>query len=152
MQSKAWMTIYLFNVWLSYFIESICHFGCKSPKHQDLLIMDGHNFYMSLKVLHEVRASRLDLNVLRLHTSHAIQPLNVCIFKPFKQCFNQYWDYWMSCNLNVLASKETLTNQVSLFLRRAITHDNIAEGFFSIGILHLNKHIGDKMLAPCEVF
>jgi hypothetical protein len=109
MQLKAWMTSYLFGAWVLHFIELVRESGSISQEHHHLLILDGHISHVSMEVVQVARRAGLDLLTLPSHTSHALQPLDVSIFKPFKQFFGQYRDYWMSRNLNQPASKNTLT-------------------------------------------
>jgi hypothetical protein len=87
MQSQAWMTSYLFSAWISHFIASVCRIDDISLGARHLLVLDGHNSHITLNILHEVRSAGLDLVTLPSHTSHALQPLGVSIFKPFKQYF-----------------------------------------------------------------
>jgi hypothetical protein len=52
-----------------------------------MLIFNELIFHISLEVVHETRSDELDLLIFPLHISHASQPLDVRIFKPFKQFF-----------------------------------------------------------------
>jgi hypothetical protein len=146
------MTSYLFGAWMSRFIELVRGLGSMSLSHRYLLIMDGHISHVSMEVVQEARAAGLDLLTLPSHTSHALQPLDVSIFKPFKQFFCQYRDFWMSRNLNEEASKETLAQWVSLSLKKALTEWNIKKGFSGTRIWPLNKHAVDSMPAPSQAF
>jgi hypothetical protein len=47
----------------------------------------------------EAKRVGLDLLTLPFHTSHALQPLDVSIFKSFKKNFREYKDFWTSRNL-----------------------------------------------------
>jgi hypothetical protein len=152
MQPRAWMTSYLFGAWMSRFIELVRGSGSMSPSHRHLLILDGHISHVSVEVVQEARAAGLDLLTLPSHTLHALQPLDVSVFKPFKQFFRQYRDFWMSRNLNEGASKEILAQWVSLSLKKALIEGNIHKGFSGIGIWPLNEHVVDSMLAPSQVF
>jgi hypothetical protein len=58
----------------------------------------------------------------------------------------------MSRKLNQVASKDTLTQWVSLSLRKALTESNVKKGFSATGIWPLNQHVVDNMLAPSELF
>ena len=121
MQQKAWMTSYLFSAWISHFIKSVGRLGGISLERRHLLILDGHNSHVTLEVVHEAKSIGLDLVTLPSHTSQALQPLDVSVFKPFKQHFRAYRDYWCNRNLTQAASKETLSHWVSLALRKALS-------------------------------
>jgi hypothetical protein len=146
------MTSYLFGAWISCFIELVQESGSISPEHRHLLILDGYISHVNVEVVQEARRAGLDLLILPSHTSHALQPLDVSIFKPFKQFFGQYKDYWISMNLNQPASKDILVQWVSLSLKKALTENNIRKGFSGTGIWPLNVHVVDSMLGPSELF
>jgi hypothetical protein len=55
MQGRAWMTAYMFNTWISYFIESVTQLGRYSPTRKHLLILDGYNSHFTLEVVKEAR-------------------------------------------------------------------------------------------------
>jgi hypothetical protein len=93
MQPHAWMTSYLFSAWISHFIESVRKLGGISPEQRHLLILDSHNSHVTLDVAMEAKIVGLDLLTLPSHTSHALQPLDVLAFKPFKQRFRKYRDF-----------------------------------------------------------
>ena len=100
MQPQAWMTTYLFSAWILHFIASVRRVDEISPKHHHLLILDGHNNHVTLEVVQEARATRLDLISLPSYTSYALQSLDVCYFKPFKQHFREYSDFCSSWNMH----------------------------------------------------
>ena len=152
MQPRAWMTSYLFSAWISQFIASIRRNGVISPDHRHLLILDGHCSHATLEVIQEARSAGLDILTLPSHTSHALQPLDVAVFKPFKQYFREYRDFWTSRNMQQPAGKETLAQWVSLALKKALSPGNIKSGFGGAGILPLNPTAIDGQLAPSTVF
>jgi hypothetical protein len=84
MQPRAWMTSYLFSAWISHFIEFVRRLGGISPERRHLFILDGHNSHVTLEVVQEAKSAGLDLLMLPSHTTHALQPLDVAVFKPFK--------------------------------------------------------------------
>jgi hypothetical protein len=152
MQPKVWMTSYLFSAWISHFIASIRRIGTISPTHRHLLILDGHASHATLDVIQEARSAGLDLITLPSHTSHALQPLDVAIFKPFKQYFREYRDFWTSRNMGSPAGKETLAQWVSLALKKALTSKNIKFGFAAAGIMPLNQKALDGQFGPSKAF
>ena len=152
MQPRAWMTTYLFSAWISHFVESIRRVDTISENHRHLLILDGHNSHVTLDVAKAAMDIGLDLLTLPSHTSHALQPLDLSVFKPFKQHFRLYRDYWMTRNLDTPASKNILAQWVSLSLRKALTERNIQSGFRKAGIYPLNKNAVDHLFVTSEVF
>ena len=146
------MTTYLFSAWISHFIASIQQTYGISLTQRHLLILDGHNSHCTLEVVRAAKNVGLGLITLPSHTSHALQPLDVAIFKPFKQFFREYRDFWMSRNINQPAGQETLAHWVSLSLCKALSESNIRAGFKGAGIYPLNPHAVDHFLAPSETY
>jgi hypothetical protein len=82
----------------------------------------------------------LNLITLPSHTSHALQPLDVLSFKPFKITFRTYKDVWTLVNKMRDASKKDLAQWVSLTFMKTLTTTNICKGFSSTRILPLNPN------------
>jgi hypothetical protein len=123
-----------------------------SPSSRHLLILDGHNSHVTLEVVKAAKEAGLDLVSLPSYMSHALQPLDVAVFKPFKTYFREYRNYWTSRNVGQKATKETLAHWVSLALRKALSTNNIEKGFSKTWIYPLNRTVVDKQLAPSESF
>ena len=152
MQQKAWMTSYLFSEWISHFIKSIERIGGISPKRRHLLILDGHNSHVTLEVARRAKVVGLDLLTLPSHTSHALQPLDCSIFKPFKTHFQTYRDYWSRENVTEVACKETLAHWVSFALRKALTESNVISGIRATGIFLLNRGAAMHLMKPSALY
>jgi hypothetical protein len=84
------MTSFLFKVFLSFFKRSIP--SGISPNNYHLLVLDGHSSHVSLKGIKHAQQFGLDMITLPSHTSHALQPLDVNCFKPFKTTFRKEKD------------------------------------------------------------
>jgi len=82
-QTKTWMTSFLFKDFLSFFKRSIP--SGISPSNHHLLILDGHGSHVSLKAIEQAQQFGLDMITLLSHTSHVLQPLDVNCFKLSKQ-------------------------------------------------------------------
>ncbi len=87
MQSKAWMTTFLFKEFLSFFKNSIL--GGISISNKHLLILDGLGSHVTLEAIEQASEFGLDMVTLPLYTSHALQPLDVVCFKSFKTTFRR---------------------------------------------------------------
>lgn len=112
MQLKAWMTSQLFKSWIGHFVKNVrdCELGISS-NCRHLLILDGHGSHVTTDVVKTARSVGLDLLTLPLHTLHALQPLDVSCFRPFKQAFCFQHDVWTLKNKSKGASKEILCQQ-----------------------------------------
>ena len=100
MQQNAWMTRWLFQSWIFHFIECL-----KRGLEKHLLILDGHNFHVTLEVVKVSMESGLDNVLLPSHTNQALQPLDVSCFKPFKTAFRKIRDAWTLANNNKQVEK-----------------------------------------------
>ena len=58
-----------------------------SPSERHLLVLDGYRSHVTLEVATLARDVGLDILTLPSHTSHAMQPLDVNVFGPFKKYF-----------------------------------------------------------------
>ena len=94
MSNKAWMTAFLFAAWIDHFILALKTQSDISVDSPHLLIMDGHSSHITMDVICRAREVGLHLLTLPSHCSHAMQPLDVSIFKPFKGAFRVYRDIW----------------------------------------------------------
>ena len=81
--------------------------------------------------------SSLDIVSLPSHTSHALQPIDVAYFKPFKTAFKRCRDLWSLENSKEVGKQE-LCEWTSRALKAALTPNNIRAGFRSTGIWPLD--------------
>jgi len=68
MQAKAWMTTFLFKVFLSFFKRLVL--GGISQTNCHLLILDGHGSHVTLEAIEQVMDFGLNMITLPSHTSH----------------------------------------------------------------------------------
>jgi hypothetical protein len=87
------MIIILFKVFLFFFKKSIQ--GRVFLTNEHLLITNGHGNHITLKVMELTKELKLDMMTLPSYTSHALQPLDVSCFKPFKTTFKKVGDVTM---------------------------------------------------------
>ena len=92
MQQNVWMTRWLFESWISHFLEYLKNGLGIDHSNQHLLILDRHNSHVTLEEVKISMQSSLDIVSLPSHTSHALQPLDVACFKPFKTAFKRCKD------------------------------------------------------------
>jgi hypothetical protein len=72
------------------------------------LIINKHGSHVTLKSIEQAQAFGLDMIMLPFHASHALPPLNVTYFKPFKTTFKKEWD-------GAIAKKNYInTNKINL--------------------------------------
>jgi hypothetical protein len=71
----------------------------------------------------------LHMLTLPSHCSHAMQPVDVAIFEPFKGAFCVYHDAWTLQNMGRGVRKEVLASWTSKALQCVLTMENIQAGF-----------------------
>ena len=152
MQPNAWMTRWLFESWISHFIECLKRGHGIDLTNWHLLILDGHNSHVTLEVVKISMESGLDIVSLPSHTSHALQPLDIACFKPFKTPFRQIRDAWCLTNKNQAVGKQTLCEWTSKALKRALTPTNIRAGFRGAGIWPLDQEASKSSMLPSRGF
>ena len=72
MQSNAWMTKWLFESWISHFIECLRKGPGIDLSNRHLLFLDRHNCYVTLEVVRVAMES--ELHIIS-HMNHAFQSL-----------------------------------------------------------------------------
>jgi len=87
MQSKAWMTTFLFKEFLSFFKRFISSRISITNRHP--FILDGHGSHVTLEAIEQAQKFGLDMITIPSHASHALQTLDVACFKPFKIAFKK---------------------------------------------------------------
>ena len=139
MQPNAWMTRWLFESWISHFIECLKKGPSVDLTNHHILILDGYNSYVILEVTKVSMESSLDIVFLPSHTSHALQPINIVCFKSFKIAFRKLRDRWSLTNKTRIVDKQTLCEWTSQVLKEALTPNNIMAGFKQTGIWPLDR-------------
>jgi len=107
-QIKAWMTCDLFMEWMHHFFSNVSKMYDISPTRRHVLILNGHGSHVTKEIIKFAMSHGLDLVTLPSHTSHALQSLDVCRFKPFKQAFRDYRDKWSLSHKGQVPIKEDL--------------------------------------------
>ena len=139
MQESRCMDILNFSKWMSFFLNYHERKKSLSPTRRFLLVLDGHKSHVSLEVLLKAKEHGIDMVSLPSHTSHAMQPLDIACFKPFKQSFRAYRDMWAKANIGKRVKMKHLAQWISLGLKKALTSKNIKSGFRGTRIQPYNK-------------
>ena len=152
MQENGYMTSYLFSRWMDHFIEQLEELGNLSPSNRHLIVLDGHKSHLTLDVIQKAKEHGVDMISLPSHTSHALQPLDVACFKPFKSAFKAYRNKFMMQNNEGKVDKNTLAHWVDLALKKALSKSNIVAGFRATGIWPLNLERMEAKVGPSRSF
>ena len=76
---SGWMETKQFCNW---FIQVFVPFSNKiDPIGRKLLFLDGHGSHISFDLIELARSNNVDLFRLPAHTSHIMQPMDLCVFE-----------------------------------------------------------------------
>ena len=150
MQPNAWMTRWLFGSWISHFIECLKRGPGIDLNNHHVLILDGHNSHVTLEVVRISMELGLDIVSLPSHTNHALQPLDVSCFKPFKTAFRKIRDKWSLTSKTKPIDKRTLCEWTSQALKAALMPKNIISRFRATGIWPLDHQAASHAMKPLE--
>lgn len=67
--------------------EDVCLMGCSKEMPQ-LLILNGHSSYESLSIIEYAIQNNIHILSPPPHTTHALQPLDRCVFCPLNNAYN----------------------------------------------------------------
>lgn len=133
--SKGWMETEIFR---NYFIRTLIpSIGENRPA---LIIYDGHSTHIDAEVIDT--AIREDITILKLppHSSHLLQPLDLSVFKSFKDKWDSKLVSWQRMNIGRKLPKATF----STFLGEtwtSIDAEVIRSGFRKGGIFPFNRNV-----------
>ncbi len=90
--------------------------------------------------------------ILLAHTFHALQPLDVNYFKPFKLAFMKEKDNSMIRNNHLELDKVTLASWVDKTLNQSLSKQNILNGFRATWVWPLNPKAMDDKTNPNSMY
>ncbi|KAJ3423709.1 jerky protein [Anaeramoeba flamelloides] len=143
---KGFINKYIFYQWVRYIfipeVEAIRTFN-KYPKDKwALLVLDGHGSRADLRAIHLLQQHFIDYVVIPGHSSHILQPLDVGVFKYFKQELKKQQRH-----------KKNFYLVLDHCLNLATSTMRIVEAFNRAGVypLNLNKNLNNKPIFPAEI-
>ena len=114
-------------MWMKVFLK---YCGSQRPV---LLFVDGHASHVNLDVIDLARKNYVILYCLPPHTTHALQPLDVSVFKSLKSHFSKAANA-LSFAKDFVVSKREFACVVKTPFERAFSISNIKAGFAKCGI------------------
>lgn len=124
---NGWMTEYAFNNW---FKETFLTHIKTRPV---LLIYDGHLSHISMELVQMAIESEVTILKLPPHTSHILQPLDVCVFKGIKTTWDSVLAGWAKHNYGKHLPKSEFANVLGK-VWGSIKTEVIKKGFEKTGI------------------
>ncbi|KAJ8928568.1 hypothetical protein NQ314_018868 [Rhamnusium bicolor] len=117
----------------------------EDPTMEDkvILLLDNHESHVLIPTIDLAKRSGVILVTFHPHTSHRMQPLDVCVYGPFKTYYSSAVSNWMNTPGNAgkpitIYDVAELANTAYL---KAFTPSNITKGFQVSGLYPLNSDI-----------
>jgi len=114
-----------------------------------ILIFDGHYSHMSFSLIKKARELGIHLLCLPPNTTHVLQPLDVGVFEPVKQCWRSILKTHQLKTRARNITKERFPALIKELWEKAITPEHLKAGFQAAGLVPLNASaIKPSQLAP----
>lgn len=134
---SGWMTSESFLLILNFFKDNV---RC-DKEHPVLLIMDNHESHLSIAGIHFCRENGIHILTLPPHISNRLQPLDLCVFGPFKKYYSQAAQNWLLNHPNEMLSIFEVSELSCKAWDRAATPENIKSCFLKCGIEPFDRSI-----------
>ena len=127
---SGWIDSELFMVWMKKVFLRYC-----GSQHPVLLFVDGHANHITIDVIDLARENQIILFCLPPHTTHALQPLDVSVFKSLKSHFGKAVHALSFAKKDfVVSTKREFARVVKTPFEKAFSMSNIKAGFKKCGI------------------
>ena len=130
---NGWMTSQVFTSFFDFFVTRV-------KTRPILLIVDGHASHTSLDVVERAISEEITILKLPPHCTDLLQPLDVSVFKPLKD----YYDQELTTEVHKDRAKNAVNhsqfvNIVCSAYPRGLSESNVKSGFRATGIYPLDK-------------
>ncbi|CAK5281220.1 unnamed protein product [Mycena citricolor] len=138
---RGWTDQYLGAIWMEKEFEPQTALKLEDPSDYRLLILDGHNSHCTYRFLSFAKDHRIIVLCLPPHTTHALQPCDVGVFKPLSTFWKKEVEkvtraYGAINKYNLLAHYHNARTQ-------AFKPTTIMNSFRKTGIWPVNRHAID---------
>ena len=141
---SGWIDSELFLSWMKKVF--LRHCGSQRPV---LLFVDGHASHITLDVIDSARENNVILFCLPPHTTHALQPLDVSVFRSLKSHFSKAVHALSFTKKDFVVSKREFSRVVKVPFEKAFSISNVKAGFAKCGIHPFNPNAVDQSkIAP----
>ncbi len=131
---SGWINSELFLTWLKkIFLKYVV------SQRPVLLLIDGHKSHITLDAIDLCQENDIILFCLPPHTTHALQPLDVSVFKSLKDRYAKAVRSLSFSKKNFVVSKRVFSKVLKGPFEQAFSIPNIKAGFAKSGIFPLNR-------------
>ena len=111
------------------------------PDRPIMLLTDGHKSHLTLDVVDLCIQNKIILFCLPPHTTHALQPLDVAVFKSLKDYFSKTVRALCFTKRNFVVTKKEFSKVVKTPFEKAFSIPNVKAGFKKCGIYPFNPDV-----------
>lgn len=134
---SGWMNSEIFMQVLRHFTK---HTKC-SKENPVILFMDSHESHIQIEALDYCRQNGITIVTFPPHTTNKLQPLDRSVFKSLKVNYNATCNDWMLSNPGKTISIYEVSTLFGKSYPRAISPENIINGFKCTGIWPLDCNV-----------
>ena len=146
--SSGYMTKECFPKVLAHFMK---HMNI-SPTNPGLLLMDNHSSHRTIEAVDMAKENSLFVLTFPPHCSHKLQPLDVCVYGPFKTFYQSYARDWMLNNPGQGITIYQVAQLSAGVFAKAFSMTNILAGFRCTGIFPINCNVfAESEFMPASV-
>ncbi len=103
-------------------------------KEEKILFLDGHNSHVSIEVIDLASKNNITLICLIAHSTHALQPLDVGVFKTAKTVWKEVVNnYYKETGFKTI-EKSTFPSLLKKVYKTAFLPQHAVAGFFKCGL------------------
>ncbi|KAF2176819.1 DDE-domain-containing protein [Zopfia rhizophila CBS 207.26] len=107
----------------------------KARRQYRLLILDGHGSHVNMRFIEYCDKNKILLAIYPPHSTHTLQPLDVCLFKPLSTAYTVELEVFMDeCQGFFSITKRDFFRFFWVAYKRAFTKKNILSGFKNTGL------------------
>ena len=137
---SGWTNNKLGFQWLTQIFER--ETKAKAQRSWRLLILDGHGSHISMKFIDYCDSHRILLAIYPPHSTHTLQPLDVCLFRPLSQAYsNQLAIFMDQCQGFSSITKRDFFRLFWNAWNTSFTPENIHSGFKATSLHPFNPEL-----------
>lgn len=133
LSQSGWINTELFLKWFKEFVRGV---GSERPV---ILIMDSHVSHVTPDVLEIASKNEIIIVTIPPHTSHILQPLDVSVYKPLKQAWQENVRRFQEGSPFRRPGRYDFHALFNPSFLKAFSKENIISGFNRTGIFPLNS-------------
>lgn len=134
--------------WLRHFVEMTR----PTAEKQVLLVLDNHESHKYLEALEYATQNHVIFTSLVPHTTHKMQPLDTCVYGPFKNYFEQEVSLFQRTHVGRIISHYDVAKLFGEAYMKAANAQNAVKGFSTTGIWLTNRNVfNDSDYMPSTV-